>query len=87
MRGASVPVYLQTKNAVLPIGQLLPLDLVLPPIGTVLLWLLSNGGANVFEDGNPSQSSLSWLRRSFWIQLVPFYRLMFGITGYAYFFR
>ncbi len=71
----------------LPFGQQLILALVLPPIGAALVWLLSRGGANVFEGGKPAGATLSWLRRSFWIQLVIFYFIMFGITLYAHFFR
>jgi hypothetical protein len=75
------------NNVALPLGQQLALDVMLPPVMAVLVWLLSRGGANVFEEGHPSQGSLSWLRRSFWIQLAFFYCLAFGITGYAYFFH
>jgi hypothetical protein len=63
------------------------IDIVLPPALAGFVWLLSRGGANAFENGDPSSSSSSWLSRSFWIQLGFFYCLAFGITGYAYFFR
>jgi hypothetical protein len=74
-------------NASVPLGQKLIVLLLFAPAGAALVWLLSRGASNVFEGGDPSKGSLSWLRKSFWIQLALFYCLTFGIAGYAYFFR
>jgi hypothetical protein len=74
-------------DAPLPLGAVLLLDILFPPVGAALVWLISRRGADLFQGGNPSKRSLAGLKRSFWVQLIFVYCLMFGITGYAYFFR
>jgi len=75
------------KSGALPIPQQIAIDLFFPPVGSVVWWLLSRGWVNVSQGGHPSERSLMWLRRSYWVVLGRAYCLMFGVTGYAYFFR
>lgn len=75
------------NDVALPLSQQIILVVVFPPIGAALVWLLSRGAANVFENDNPSKGSLSWLRRSFWVQLAILYCLGFGMLMYVHLFR
>jgi hypothetical protein len=68
----------------LPIGQLIALDLLFPPVGAAMWWMMSRTLASVFQGGNVTQRSKKLLNRSFLVVLAAAYLLMFGITAFAY---
>ena len=64
----------------LPIGQQIFLDLIVPPLGTSLWWLLSWGWALTAQGGNISQRTKKWISKGFWIVLALTYVIMFSVT-------
>lgn len=66
-----------------PLGQLIALDLLFPPIGAGIWWMMSRALASVFQGGNVSERSKKLLNKGFWVVLSAAYLLMFGITVFA----
>jgi hypothetical protein len=67
----------------LPIGQLILLDVLVPPIGTCIWWLMARGWAGIVQLGSPSDSTRKRQKWEFFVILVTAYLLMFGITVYG----
>jgi hypothetical protein len=68
----------------LPLGQIIALDILVPPIGTCLWWLMARGWAASVQGGNVSETTKKREKWGFWLVLSAAYLLMFGITIYAY---
>jgi cytochrome b561 len=66
-----------------PIDQQLLYDLLFPPIGTCLWWLMARGWARAVQGGKPSETTKKRQKWEFWVVLVCLYLLMFGITIYG----
>jgi hypothetical protein len=71
----------------LTLWQQILIDVLFPPVGVSLWWLMSRATAYTLQSGNPTQRSLDFIRRSTLVLLVICYCLMFGITAYAHFSR
>ncbi len=69
----------------LPIAQQILLDIVAPPIGAGLWWLMSRGWAHSIQGVDVSEMTKSRQSKGFWIVLGVSYLIMFSVTAYAYF--
>ena len=67
----------------LPLSQQILLDIVVPPAGTLVWWLMSRGWASAVQGGKVSEATRRRQRRTAIVVLVAVYALMFGITIYA----
>jgi hypothetical protein len=65
-------------------SQMIALDLLVPPIGTCIWWLMSRGWAGLVQGGTVSDKTKKRQKWEFLIILVLAYLLMFGITLYGY---
>ena len=72
------------RTGALPLGQIIALDLFIPPIGTCIWWLMSRGWAGFVQGGSVSENTKKRQKWEFWSILLAAYLLMFGITIYAY---
>jgi hypothetical protein len=72
------------RPGALPLSQIVALDVLVPPIGTCLWWLMARGWAMSVQGGNVSETTKKREKREFWLALVIAYVLGFGITIYAY---
>ena len=72
------------KPGALPLAQQIILDLVFPPVGATIWWLISTGWAMLMQGGRISERTKVWRRNLFWILLVGAYALMFGVTLYTH---
>ena len=70
-------------RAPIPIAQQILLDIVIPPIGTCIWWLMARGWAGFVQTRNVSDKTKSRQRREFWIIMLATYLIMFGITIYG----
>ncbi len=73
------------RPGALPLSEQILLDLVVPPVGAVVWWLMSRGLAGVLQGGKTSQTTKTRQKWEFWIILALSYLLMFGITIYGQF--
>lgn len=64
------------------ITQQVLLDVVAPPVGASLWWLMSRGWAGAVQGSNVSETTRKRQRRLFWVVLGMLYLLMFGTTLY-----
>ncbi len=67
----------------LPIGRVILLDILVPPIGTCLWWIMARGWASLVQLGKPSETTKRRQKWEFWAILIAVYVLMFGITLYG----
>jgi hypothetical protein len=72
------------RPGALPITQMIALDLLVPPIGTCIWWLMSRGWAGLVQGGTISGRTKKRQKWEFWVVLAGAYLLMFGITLYGY---
>ena len=68
----------------LPLSQQIILDLLFPPVGAAMWWVLSTGWATIVQGGKISDRTRRLRKRMFWALLAGAYVLMFGITLYAH---
>jgi hypothetical protein len=66
-----------------PIGRIMILDILIPPIGTCLWWLMARGWAGFVQLGNISDATKRRQRWEFWIVLASAYLIMFSVTLYG----
>ena len=64
----------------LPLWQIICLDLVVPPVGTALWWLMSRGFASAVQGGAATSSTKRRQRMEFWILLISTYAVAFAVT-------
>ena len=69
----------------LPLGQQILLDIIVPPIGTCVWWVMSRGWASAIQLGKVSDTTKKRQKSEFWIVLVIAYLVMCGITIYGLF--
>lgn len=69
-------------NHALPLWQQFLLDLIAPPVLTLLWWLQSRGWAGVVQGGEPSQMTKLRQDRGFWLVLGILYLIMIAATTY-----
>ena len=62
-------------------------DLILPPIGAVLWWLMSRGLATTVQGRTVSEETKRRQKFEFVVVLIGVYLIMFSITIFAYFSR
>jgi hypothetical protein len=67
----------------IPISQMILLDIVIPPIGTCMWWLMARGWAGFVQLGRVSDTTQKRQRWEFWVILAAAYVIMFGITIYG----
>lgn len=72
------------RHGALPLSQQIILDLLFPPAGAAVWWVVSTGWATLVHGGKISDSTKKLRKKLFWVFLVGAYALMFGITLYAY---
>jgi hypothetical protein len=58
------------------------MDLLAPPVAACLWWLFSRGWALGIQRGEISERTKTRQKRRFFIFLVLFYAVMFGVTAY-----
>ena len=63
------------------------LDLIAPPVGVCLWWLMSRGTATVFQGGKVSEMTKRREKFEFFALLGLGYAIMFGITIYFHLVR
>jgi hypothetical protein len=66
----------------LPLWQQIALDLVAPPVLTVLWWVQSRGWAGLVHGGEPTETTKLRQNRGFWIVMGALYLIMFAVTAY-----
>lgn len=71
------------KTDPIPIGLLILLDILVPPIGTLLWWGMARGWAGLVQFGKVSGATRRRQKWEFWLILVAAYILMFAITLYG----
>jgi hypothetical protein len=71
------------RPGAIPLGQMILLDILVPPIGACLWWLMVRGWAGFVQLGRPSETTTRRQRWEFWALLIAAYLLMFGITAYG----
>ncbi len=71
------------RSGALPLSQQILLDLLVPPIGTAVWWLMARGWASIVQGGNTSETTQKRQKWETWIILILAYVLMFGITIYG----
>jgi hypothetical protein len=67
----------------LPFSEQIMLDLVVPPVGAAIWWLMARGWAGAVQGNTLSQRTKVRQKWEFWILLFVAYLLMFGITAYG----
>jgi hypothetical protein len=67
----------------LPLSQQIFLDLVAPPLGTCIWWLMARGWAGFVQAGRVSDRTQRRQRWEFWAIMFAGYVVMFGITIYG----
>ena len=73
---------LGSEEMALPLSEQIMLDIIAPPIGTCLWWIMSASTSAVLQGGTISERTKNWLRKGFWIVLGISYTLMFGVTAF-----
>ena len=71
------------RPGAIPISQMILLDILVPPIGTCVWWLMAHGWAGLVQLGRPSETTRKRQKWEFWTILTAAYVLMFGITLYG----
>ena len=74
-------------HAAAPLSEQILFDIVLPPIGAALWWLMSRGWAGTVQGGDVSGETKNRQKVEFVVLLVATYALMFSITIYGCFAR
>jgi len=69
----------------LPLREVVALDVLFPPIGAAIWWVMSRSLGAVIQAGSPTERSRKFVNRGFWIVLAAAYLIMFGVTAFAYF--
>jgi len=69
----------------LPLSQQILLDVFVPPVGTLVWWLMSRGWAIVVQGGEVSETTRKRQRKIALALLIMAYVLMFSITIYGQF--
>ena len=67
----------------LPLSQQLALDIIIPPAGSLLGWLMSRAWASVVQGRAASETTRKRQKKEALVLLIAVYVLMFGITIYA----
>ena len=75
------------RPGALPISQQVLLDLIVPPVGTGVWWLLARGWAKSVQGGSTSGETKARQRIEFCIVLGLAYLVMFSFTIYGWFTR
>jgi hypothetical protein len=75
-----------TRPGSLPLSTQVLLDLIGPPIGAGLWWLLSRGWAVTVQRGEISERTRRRQVYGFWVVMGVSYVVMIAITAYGYFF-
>jgi hypothetical protein len=73
------------RSGSLPLFEQVLIDLVGPPIGAGLFWLLSRGWAITVQGGSVSDRTRARQVRGFWVVMAVSYVVMIAITVYGYF--
>jgi hypothetical protein len=69
----------------LPLSQQILLDVFVPPIGTLVWWLMSRGWATAVQGGEVSETTRKRQKKIALALLIIVYVLGFGITIYGQF--
>jgi len=69
----------------LPLSQQILLDVFVPPVETLVWWLMSRGWATVVQGGEVSETTRKRQRKIALALLIMAYVLMFSITIYGQF--
>jgi hypothetical protein len=64
------------RPGALPIGQMILLDIVVPPIGTCVWWLMARGWAGLVQLGRPSETTKRRQKWEFLAILIAAYLLV-----------
>lgn len=73
------------RPGALPLYEQILFDVLVPPIGTTIWWLMSRGWVSTVQRGEVSETTKKRQKAEFWIILIVVYILMFGITIYGQF--
>jgi len=69
----------------LPLSDQLLFDVLIPPAGTVVWWLMSRAWASAVQGGKVSETTRKRQRKEAIVLLLAAYILMFSVTIYARF--
>jgi len=72
------------RPGALPLSTQIVLDLIAPPIGAALWWVLSRSWSTLVHGGSVPPKTIRRQKIEFWILLGVAYALMIFITAYAY---
>lgn len=75
------------RHAAAPLSEQILYDIIIPPVGAAIWWLMSRGWAGTLQGGTVSETTKRRQRIEFFALLVGVYVLMFSITIYGYFSR
>ena len=73
------------RSGALPLSEQILLDLLVPPVGAAVWWLMARGWAGAVQGGKTSATTKTRQKWEFWVILAIAYLLMFGITIYGQF--
>jgi hypothetical protein len=70
------------RHGALPLYEQILFDVLIPPAGTAVWWLMSRGWSSAMGTTD-SHAVRGWTQSGFWILLCAAYILMFSITIYG----
>ncbi len=70
------------RHAAAPLSEQVMYDIIIPPIGAAIWWLMSRGWTTALST-NDSEAVRGWTKSGFWMLLLAAYVLMFSITIYG----
>jgi len=71
------------RHVAAPLSEQIFYDLIIPPVGTAIWWLLSRGWAATVQGGSVSETTKRRQKIEFFVILIAAYVLMFSITIYG----
>jgi hypothetical protein len=66
-----------------PLGDQILTDLLFPPIGACVWWVMARGWAKAIQGENVSEGTKKRQKWGFWMAMGLIYLLMFGVTIYG----
>jgi len=71
------------RHVAAPLSEQIFYDIVIPPVGTAIWWLMSRGWAGTVQGGSVSDTTKQRQKTEFVVILIAAYVLMFSITIYG----
>jgi len=71
------------RHVAAPLSEQILYDIILPPVGAAIWWLMSRGWAGSVQGGSVSDTTKQRQKTEFIVILIATYVLMFSITIYG----